>query len=223
MLLLHGYLSCRQSFYYQAEALAANGYRAVAPDFPAFGSSDKIDYPWTVGDYAQWLRKFIAANDLYGAHVVAHSFGARVALKLLSSEGGIADKLLIVGGAGVVKPRSEEYLRKVKRYRRVKKFFPRYAERHFGSAEYRSLSPIMKESYKKIVNEDLRGCAERIKNPTLLVYGQNDTVTPPDEEGKIFNGLIAGSRLEVMEGGHFCFSENYGRFNGLMLAFFNGG
>lgn len=157
---------------------------------------------------------------------MAHSFGARVLFKLLSRYGGDEaplNRLVITGGAGLVKPRSPEYLRRVKRYRRVKKFFPKLAERRFGSEEYRSLSPLMKESYKLIVNEDLRECAGKITRPTLLIYGNRDTVTPPGEEGETFRSLIAGSRLEVMDGTHFCFSENPQVFNALALDFLQNG
>lgn len=222
MLLLHGYLSNRQSFYYQIQSLADSGRLAVAPDMPAFGASSKIMRAWSVGDYAEWLKSFIAAADIKGADIVAHSFGARVALKLLAEDKSFAGKLIITGGAGLVKPRSADYIRQVKRYRRIKKLFPKYAERHFGSEEYRSLPPVMKESYKKIVNEDLRGCARKIENKTLLIYGRDDNVTPPEEEGKIFNSLIGGSELKVIDGGHFCFSENRAEFNRLMLGFLNG-
>lgn len=173
-----------------------------------------------MGDYAEWLAKFIAAKGLKKPYIVAHSFGARVAFKLLSNSPDLAEKLLITGGAGVVKPRSPQYIRKVRRYRRIKKLFPRYAEKHFGSEEYRALSPIEKESYKLIVNEDLTDCARRLSVPSLLVYGREDTVTPPDEEGRIFNGCIAGSRLEIIDGSHFCFCENADEFNALMLDFF---
>ncbi len=222
MLLLHGYLSNKESFYYQARALEQNGFRAVIPDMPAFGASSPIDTAWSVGDYAKWLKDFIAAEGLRGSAIIAHSFGARVIFKLLAEEEGIADRLIITGGAGLVKPRSPAYIRRVKRYRAVKKLFPGYAERHFGSEEYRTLSPVMKQSYKLIVNEDLRGCASKIKVPVLLIYGSGDTVTPAAEEGKIFNSVIAGSRLEIIDGGHFCFSENSAAFNSLMLEFLNG-
>ena len=221
VLFLHGYKSSANSFYYQINALAENGFKAVAVDFPNFGSSAQITYAWSVGDYAEWLKKFIAQTGLNKPYIVAHSFGARVAFKLLSDCSDAAEKLIITGGAGVVKPRSPEYIRQVKRYRRIKKIFPRYAEKHFGSEEYRSLSPIEKDSYKLIVNEDLTGCASKLNLPTLLIYGREDKTTPPDEEGRIFNGCIAGSRLEVIDGGHFCFVDNVEKFNSLMLNFFN--
>ncbi len=220
VLLLHGYKSSAKSFYYQINVLAENGYKAVAPDFPNFGASAPITYAWSVGDYAEWLKKFIAAAGLNKPYIVAHSFGARVAFKLLSEHPDMAEKLLITGGAGVVKPRSPLYMRQVKRYRRIKKLFPRFAEKHFGSEEYRTLSPVEKQSYKLIVNEDLTDCARQLKIPTLLVYGKNDTTTPPDEEGRIINGCIEGSRLVLIDGGHFCFCENAQKFNSLMLDFF---
>lgn len=201
-------------------ALAQSGFKAVAPDFPGFGKSAPITSAWSVGDYAEWLEKFIAAAGLERPYIVAHSFGARVSFKLLAKRSDIAEKLIITGGAGIVKPRSPQYMRRVRRYRRVKKLFPKFAEKHFGSAEYRSLSPIEKESYKLIVNEDLTECARRLILPTLLVYGRDDKTTPPDEEGKIFNSCIADSRLEIIDGGHFCFCEHYDLFNGLMLNFF---
>lgn len=219
MLLLHGFGSKKESFYYQIKELSAY-YRITAPDFPSFGASEPCDMPWSVDDYAEWLAKFIKAAGLKKPHVIAHSFGARVILKLLANNCAAAEKLIITGGAGIVKPRSPAYIRRVKAYRRVKKLFPKFAEKHFGSEEYRKLSPIMKESYKKIVNEDLKAAAAEIKNKTLLIYGENDTVTPPEEEGKIFNSLIKNSRLQIMKGcGHFCFSENSSAFNSEITKF----
>lgn len=182
-------------------------------DFPCFGASESTEEAWGVKEYADWLLKFMDQAGLDCPHVVAHSFGARVALKLFSAEKTRVNKLVLTGGAGLVKPRTPRYMRQIKRYRRVKRLFPRFAEKHFGSEEYKSLSPLMKQSFKKIVNEDLSSCASEISAPTLLIYGKADTVTPPTEEGETFHSLIRGSTLDIMEGGHFCFSENPKEFN----------
>lgn len=144
-----------------------------------------------------------------------------MAIKYLSENPAAARALIITGGAGIVKPRSKKYLRKVKAYRRVKRFFPKFAEKHFGSKEYRTLSPLMRESYKKIVNEDLKKNAESVSVPTLLLYGSGDSVTPASEEGEIFSSLIYGSELRIVEGGHFCFSEYPEVFNGHLDRFLN--
>lgn len=215
--MLHGYGSKKESFYYQIEFLSRH-YTVVVPDLPGFGASGALDEAWSVGDYACWLRGFMAAQGLDRPFLLAHSFGARVAFKLLASYDA-AEKLVITGGAGLVKPRSAAYMRRVTAYRRVKKFFPRWAEKRFGSEEYRSLSPLMKESYKKIVNEDLSDCAARVGCPTLLLYGASDRVTPPEEEGSAFHRLIGGSRLDLVRGGHFCFCEQPQAFNRKLYKF----
>lgn len=218
VLLLHGYGSKKESFYYQMNFLK-NYYKVTAVDFPCFGASECTDAPWGVGEYADWLLKFMDASGLTRPHVVAHSFGARVAFKLFSARDDRLKKLVITGGAGLVKPRTPKYMRQITRYRRVKKLFPKFADRHFGSEEYKSLPPLMKSSFKKIVNEDLKACAAKITAPTLLIYGRDDTVTPPAEEGETFRSLIPESKLELMDGGHFCFSENPKEFNFKLFKF----
>ena len=215
---MHGYLSNKESFYYQIKFLSQY-FKVTAPDIIGFGKSSLIDKPYSVDDYCDFLEDFIKKSKLNSPHILAHSFGARVAIKYLGGRGGSAEKLIITGGAGIVKPRSPQYMRRVKAYRRVKKFFPKFAEKHYGSAEYRTLSPVMKESYKLIVNEDLRKYAENIGNRTLLIYGRDDTVTPPAEEGEIFKNLIIGSRLCIIDGGHFCFSEHPEKFNHTIYKF----
>lgn len=190
---------------------------------PGFGASAPLDAPWGMGEYAQWLLKFLKAQNSLQLHILAHSFGARVAFKALCAQSDWAKSLIITGGAGIVKPRSREYMKKVACYRRIKKLFPRFAERHFGSKEYRTLSPLMRESYKKIVNEDLSACAASVKCRTYLLYGEDDNVTPPQEEGQIFHRLIADSRFETMHGGHFCFSEFPREFNDKIFNFLREG
>lgn len=218
--MLHGYLSCKESFFYNMQALSAH-YKVTAPDLPGFGGSSPLASAWSVGDYADWAARFIAEAGLTRPHIVAHSFGARVAIKLAAERPQLVSKLIITGGAGLVKPRSRAYRRRVALYRTVKKFAPSFAERRFGSREYRALSPVMKESYKKIVNEDLRADAARVAAPALLIYGRDDDVTPPCEEGQIFSSVMS-ARLVVIDGGHFCFSQNAALFNTLALGFLSG-
>ena len=70
----------------------------------------------------------------------------------------------------------------------------------------------MKESYKKIVNEDLRKDAARIKTPTLIVEGEQDKTTPLAEAQVYLQSLQKG-RLQGMQGGHFAFAEYPLAFN----------
>ena len=124
---------------------------------------------------------------------------------------------VLTGPAGIVR-RGLAYYGKVWTYKAVRKIAPAYAEKRFGSKEYRTLSPIMKESYKKIVNEDLRECAERVENPTLIIEGKSD-VTTPLIEAQIYQKHLKKGELKQINGGHFAFAENPVPFNLLVEEF----
>lgn len=205
LVFLHGYLASKECFAPQI-AYFSRFYRVTAFDFPGFGAGGQLTAPWSVGDYADWTEQTLSRLGISGADVVAHSFGGRVAVKCLSRS-KLFEKAVLCGCAGIVPKRTLSYRIKVGGYRLVRKLFPSYAEAHFGSREYRSLSPVMKESYKKIVNEDLRKDAEKIDCPVLLVNGSEDRETPVSS-AEVYKQCIRGSRLFVMEGcGHFAFLD----------------
>ncbi len=209
--MLHGYLSSKEAWTAQI-AYFSQFYKVTAIDFLGFGDSEKLYTPFSVTDYAVWLKEFMAAIGVFRPHVFAHSFGCRVAVKAASMDNDTFDKILLTGAAGIILPRGMGYKIKVKTYRFVKRFAPKYAERRFGSEEYRALSPVMKESYKKIVNEDLRLDAERVNNEVLLVEGERDTVTTM-AEAKIYLAHFPRAALKTIAGGHFAFVENPLSFN----------
>ena len=210
LVFLHGYLSCKESFYPQIGYFSRH-FRVTAPDFPGFGKSDRIPAAWSVGDYADWLEGFFKEQGIVFPYVIAHSFGGRVALKCLAR--GLIDRAVLTGCAGIVRKRTAVYRIRVGGYRLVKRVAPCFAEAHFGSREYRSLSPLMRESYKKIVNEDLREEAGRIARPVLYLYGERDKETPLSS-GRILHECTAGSKLAVFKGcGHFAHLEEPLLFN----------
>ena len=211
MLLLHGYLSNKESFSAQI-GYFSKFYRVTAIDFIGFGDSPPLCEGYAVADYANWLKAAMQSLGITRPHVLAHSFGCRVAVKAASVDETLFDKMILTGPAGIILPRSWKYKLKVKTYRFFKKIAPRYAEKRFGSKEYRSLSPIMKESYKKIVNEDLRESAKLVNNEILIVEGVSDTVTTL-AEAEIYLSHFPRARLSLVEGGHFAFAENPIPFN----------
>ena len=215
---LHGYLSSKESFYPQINYFSRH-FRVTAPDLPGFGGSELIPAAWSVGEYADWLEGFLKERGIVFPCVIAHSFGGRVAIKCLAR--GLIDRAVLTGCAGIVRRRTLSYHLKVKSYRLVRKFAPRFAEAKFGSAEYRSLSPLMRESYKKIVNEDLREEAKRIARPVLYLNGERDKETPLSSV-KILHECTAGSRLAVLKGcGHFAHLEEPLLFNLAAEEFLN--
>ena len=220
LLLLHGYLSSKEAFAAQV-AYFSKFFRVTAIDFLGFGHSRALPSAFSVGDYADWLKGVIHALGLDKPHVIAHSFGCRVAVKAAFGNPELFDKIVLTGPAGVILKRGIKYRFKVGLYHFVKKFAPAFAERKFGSKEYRSLSPLMKESYKKIVNEDLRVCACGVLSDVLIVEGKDDTVTTRAEAEEYLRCFPKG-RMRIIEGGHFAFAENPVSFNLIVEEFFYG-
>ena len=215
---LHGYLSSKEAFASQV-AYFSRFYRVTAIDFLGFGHSRCLTSAFSVEEYALWTKEVLTLLGVSQPHVIAHSFGCRVAVKLASKEPTFFDKMLLTGAAGIRPKHGIAYHAKVKLYRLVRKVAPVYAEAHFGSAEYRALSPIMKESYKKIVNEDLRSCAQQVKNQVLLVEGVEDTVTPISDVNA-YLGAFQQGKMKMMPGGHFAFLEYPTAFNIIAEEFF---
>ena len=217
---LHGYLDCKDTFLAQIEYFS-RFYRVTAVDFVGFGQSGRLNAPFSVGDYAEWLQEVLELLTVKNPHVIAHSFGCRVAVKAAGTGLFPMQKLILTGPAGVVLRRGLRYRYKVASYRFCRRFAPRFAEKHFGSAEYRGLSPMMKESYKKIVNEDLLGCARMVQNPVLIVEGREDKVTPR-RAAEAYLAAFPQAKMQMIEGGHFAFMEDPLAFNLLAEEFLNG-
>jgi len=219
-LFLHGYLSSKEAFAAQIHYFS-RFYRVTALDFIGFGGSSPLKSPFSVADYALWTKEVMTLLGVQKPHVIAHSFGCRVAVKLAGLENEIFDKILLTGPAGIILNRGTSYRLKVGLYHMVKRIAPRFAEKRFGSKEYRALSPMMKESYKKIVNEDLRDCAKSIQNQVLIVEGRGDNVTTLREAQTYLQAFPHG-KMYIIEGGHFAFVEHPTSFNMIAEEFFYG-
>ena len=220
LVFLHGYGSSKEAFTAQINYFS-RFFRVTAIDFAGFGKSAPLTSAFSVDDYACWTEEVLRLLGVEKPHIIAHSFGCRVAVKMASRSPEIFDKIVLTGAAGIRLRRGLRYHLKVKIYRLVRRFAPQFAERRFGSKEYRTLSPIMRESYKKIVNEDLRDCARKIESEVLLVQGTGDTTTPK-RSAEIYLACLKRGRLIMMDGKHFAFAEHPLAFNLIVEGFFYG-
>ena len=126
MLFLHGYLSSKEAFTAQVEYFS-RFYRVTAFDFLGFGGSRCLTSAFSVTDYAVWTKEVLTRLNVKQPHVIAHSFGCRVAVKMAALDGEAFDKILLTGPAGIVLKRGLAYHVKVKSYRLVKRLAPAFA------------------------------------------------------------------------------------------------
>lgn len=203
-------------------------------DFPGFGESAPPPVPWSVTEYTDTLIALLDHLGIRKADIIAHSFGGRVTLLLAATHPELVGKIVITGGAGLRPKRGLKYYIRVYIYKlgkfmlkhrwmvKLAKLFGVDLEtraQSAGSEEYRALSGVMKGTFVRVVNQDLRHCLPDIKSPTLLIWGDQDFEAPL-WMGKAMEKEIKDAGLVVFEGrGHFAYLEEIGRFVKIVRAF----
>jgi pimeloyl-ACP methyl ester carboxylesterase len=82
-------------------ALAAR-HRVYALDLVGQGLTDKPpDASYEITDLARFVRDFMTAQEIDRAHVVAHSFGGAIAIRLTLLFPEVVDRLVLVASAGL--------------------------------------------------------------------------------------------------------------------------
>ncbi len=184
-----------------------------APDLKGFGKNRIMESAYSLDDYCQDVLDYVKQNAIEKPSVIAHSFGGRIAIKLASTYPDLFDKIVLTGSAGL-KPRFsiKKWAKKLV-FRFLKKFVKKERLEKFYSKDYQSLSPVMKESFIKIVNERLDDRLSLIKNQVLIINGVNDKETPVYTAKRLAKG-IKNSKLVLLKGaGHFCFIDKKRKFN----------
>lgn len=201
-------------------------FRVFVIDFPGFGESDEPKEPWGVPEYAMMLREFIEKLEIKEPILLGHSFGCRVAITYASMYP--VKQMLLTGAAGIPnKKTTKDYVR-IYTFKTLKHLcklpgLTQYQEalrQHFGSSDYKNTSGVMRTSFVKIVNHDVRPMLSKLKMPVLLVFGEKDDATPL-WMGKIMEKEIPDAGLVVFDGAtHYAYLEQLPKFLRICDAFF---
>ncbi len=227
VLMLHGWGDSLHAF----DLLAAKlqGYQIVRLDLPGFGQSELPRGTWGVGDYARFVKEFCDKHHISPKYVVGHSFGGRILIKSLANELFSPIKLVLIGSAGVADREVVQntvfmYIAKIGKI--ILKAFPNNWYLRLRRELYRVIGGdyvsvgALKETFIKVIQEDLSKDAQRIRIPTLLVWGEDDFVTPL-AEGRKLNRLIQDSQLETFrQAGHFVHQQKASDVAALIRHFF---
>ncbi len=209
---LHGWGQDKTAFLWTKNYF--NDWCKIYVDFAGFGESTEPDKVFSLTDYVQDLKDLLDNFEIEKLVLVGHSFGGRVAIKFAFLHQGLFKnfKLCLVDAAGLKPRRSFVKWLKIKRYKSLKKKAEKNAKLRqkldvYGSADYKKLSPKMKQVFVKIVNEDLSQAAKFIKCRTCIVWGKDDKETKLYMARKLFR-LIKDSELYIFKNaGHFSYLD----------------
>ena len=202
----HGWGQNRAAFKPMAQSLLGRAGHLFV-DFPGFGESPVPPNPWGVEDYADAVAEFLSAQKNNNKLIwVGHSFGGRVGMRIAVKYPHLIDGLFLVGSHGLKRQRGIwETLRNKSRiytFKTLKRLAPLTGQSlddlrsKFGSADYRSAGAL-RPTFMKVIADDLAADAPKIKCPTYLVYGANDTETPP-EMGQRLAQLIPNAQITIL-------------------------
>lgn len=234
VVLLHGW-GCSTKLMQPVADHLSKDMTVMLVDFPAHGESGRPPEPWGVPEFADCLMELLRKTDFLPCSVIAHSFGGRVTIELASQDAGLFERIILTGAAGIKPASTGTASKRTQTYKRLKaicewlrktKVFAGLADKwqeslvqKYGSKDYAALDPEMRKTFVKVVNYDQSEKLCRVKNSTLLVWGDGDTETPL-WMGQKMEKEIPDSALIVLQGGtHFAYLEQIGRFNTIAHSF----
>lgn len=213
---LHGWGGGVVSFLPVAQRLT--GFDRLLFDFRGFGDSLENGV-MTLEDYANETLRLMDELGIEKAVFVGHSFGCRVGAYLAANYPQRTTGLLVTDGAGLKPRRGFKYYFRVFSYKLKKRLSLDVSGA--GSHDYKALSGQMKKTFVNIVNRYTDKECARIKCPVLVVWGKDDKDTPL-YMAKRFCRLIEDSALVLLEGGHFCYIENFLTYTEIVEKFVSG-
>lgn len=217
ILMLHGWGDNRKTFNAFMRYFADSNC-VVALDLPGFGQTQKPNNAWDLDGYATFVASFLSKIKQEKVNVIiGHSNGAAIAIRGIA-EGIIdANKLVLIAASGIRVDKNVKrfsFAAAAKVGKAATSTLPwglreRLQKRMYKLAGSDALvAPELKESFKKIVRQDVRDDARKLHLPTLITYGDDDTATPP-VHGALYHDLIADSTFEIIpESGHFLHQDN---------------
>jgi 2-hydroxy-6-oxonona-2,4-dienedioate hydrolase len=226
LVLLHGLFGALSNFEDLIEYFRQH-YKVVVPMLPLF---DLDILHTSVGGLQKFVHKFIEARDYKNVHLMGNSLGGHVALVHVLKHPERIKSLILTGSSGLFENGMGDTYPKRGDYEYIKKkteltfYDPATASKELVDEVYEIVNSRLKvikiiALAKSAIRNNLGEELNQIQQPTLLIWGNNDTITPPFV-GKEFNKLIPNSELHFIDKcGHAPMMEVPAEFNSILHKF----
>jgi pimeloyl-ACP methyl ester carboxylesterase len=246
LVLIHGFASSTLVWSKVFLRLAAAGFRVIAVDLLGFGYSGKPrNGEYTIAGQAGFLIGLLDRLKIKRATLVGSSYGGAVAATCALDHPRRVAKLVLIGTVNNDRPLSYRLMRVfsspvfgdvvspllIGSRRLLRRRMKRVYDRHEWVLDERRVDarhlPLRASGTHRAIIRTVRGWdAERIsreahliKQPTLLLWGENDSEIPL-ADGERLHEQIAGSRLIVfLNCGHIPHEEYPEEFTGVVADF----
>lgn len=226
LILLHGLFGALSNFSHLVDYFKAS-HKVVVPLLPLF----ELDLlSTTVGGLQKFVKKFIEHRNYENINLLGNSLGGHVALVYVLKNPERVKSLILTGSSGLFengmgdsypKRGDKEWIRKKTQ---LTFYDPALAteelvEECFEITNNRikviKIISLAKSAIRNNLGEELNS----ITQPTCLIWGNDDTITPPFV-AKEFNKLIPNSELHFIDKcGHAPMMEVPDEFNKILSGF----
>jgi pimeloyl-ACP methyl ester carboxylesterase len=219
VVLVHG-LSGSTRWWFRNVPAIVERHRIYLVDLPGFGAMRSLRRRFVLAETATWLSEWMEAAGLERAHLVGHSMGGYISLRLAASRPELVRRLVLVAPAGVPTERSM-----------IGHLVPLLLAAHYATPAFMpvlvrdalKMGPLtLWRAVRDLLAEDVRGDLRNVEAPTLLVWGENDPLVPP-AVGDLLREEIPNSRLLLLQrAGHVPMFDQPKEFDAALLAFLAG-
>ncbi|MEJ7736227.1 MAG: alpha/beta fold hydrolase [Chitinophagaceae bacterium] len=226
LLLLHGLFGALSNFVDLIEFFRCH-YKVIVPILPLF---DLDILHTSVGGLEKYVYKFIEARNYRNIHLLGNSLGGHVGLLHALRHPERIRSLTLTGSSGLFENGMGDTYPKRGDYEYIRKkteltfYDPTLASKELVDEVYEIVNSRIKvikiiALAKSAIRNNLGEEISQIRQPTLLVWGNNDTITPPFV-GHEFNKLIPNSELHFIDKcGHAPMMEVPEEFNRILFKF----
>jgi pimeloyl-ACP methyl ester carboxylesterase len=214
LILIHG-LSGSTRWWLQNAAFFARHFQVYMVDLLGFGQGRGQRF--ALQDSAALLVNWMDKLAIEKASLIGHSMGGYIAIDLATSNPERVDRIVVVDG--LVYPLGKAHLQNLWRLLRAL----RYASSNFLPVlfmdAFRAGLLTMFSAIREVFDADISTSLDRIKTPSLIVWGEYDMVLPV-EIGWRLHEQLSGSEFVVIEGaGHNPMWDRPEEFNKIVINF----
>ncbi|MBV9230334.1 MAG: alpha/beta fold hydrolase [Chloroflexi bacterium] len=218
MILVHG-LSGSTLWWIRNVRSLAQHYRVYLVDLPGFGAMRRAPGRFVLAKAGSWLLAWMEAIGVKQAHFIGHSMGGYICMLLAAHQPEAVSRLILVS------PAVKAHVHSVVGY-----FVPLLSTVYYLKPSFLPIltydalraGPLtLLRATQQLVELDVSQEIKAVTAPTLLVWGENDTLVPP-ALGYFLRQELANARLLSLRAGHISMYEQAEQFNAAVLAFLRG-
>jgi pimeloyl-ACP methyl ester carboxylesterase len=216
VVLVHG-LAGSTRWWCRNVAALAKAHAVYLLNLPGFGAFRGRHQRFSLAAAADWLTDWIEAVGIGPCHLVGHSMGGHIAIRVAASRPDLVRRLVLVAPALVAGRRSGFGLPLAviaAGWAAAPSFLP------IVTLDTLRAGPItMLGATHGLFRQDVHAELRRIEAPTLLIWGDRDALVPP-AWGPALQAELSDARLLYLPGaGHAAQYDRAGPFNEATLAF----